>query len=211
MTFYMHQSFARLGLRPVITALLPALLLASMFASLSVPVAMAEDEKIVALSVASTTDEASGKTLQAKVMIDAPPSLVWQTITNYPDIKRILPGYERSTVLKSSGNTKTVDIGMKVAAFLPTYRYQVVMKEDQPNYNLSIRRISGDFKSLHANYKLIPQGNGERTLVIYNLSLDTGINLPGSQSIIKSNTERSIKALKRHILQEARKSLIGQR
>lgn len=173
--------------------------------------AVSNEENIIALSIASNADESNGKTIQAKLLIDAPPQLIWQTITNYPEIKHILPGYEKSTVLKSSGATKTVDLGMKVAAFLPTYHYQVQMTENLPSYTLNIRRISGDFKSLNANYKLVPQNNGARTLIIYNLNLDPGFSLPGSQALIKANIEKSMKALQRHILQEAHKSLIGQR
>ena len=173
--------------------------------------AVSTEENLNVLSIASNANEANGKTIQAKLLIDAPPQLVWQTITNYPEIKHVMPGYEKSTVLKSSGSTKTVDLGMKVAAFLPTYHYQVQMTENQPGYNLSIRRISGDFKSLNANYKLVSQNNGTKTLLIYNLNLDPGFSLPGSQALIKSNTEKSMKALQRHIMQESRKSLIGQR
>ena len=173
--------------------------------------AMAAEDSMLALSIASEPHPATAKTVQAKLMINAPPQLVWQTLINYSDIKKILPGYERSTVLKANGNSKILDIGMKVAAFLPTYHYQVQTQEDQTTYNLSLKRISGDFKALNAHYKLVAQNNGTRTLLIYNLELDTGINLPGSQGIIKSNTERSMKALERHIEQEARKSLIGQR
>jgi ribosome-associated toxin RatA of RatAB toxin-antitoxin module len=151
------------------------------------------------------------KSIQTRLLIEAPPQLVWQTLTNYADIKNVLPGYEKSTVLKASGSLKTVDIRMKVSAFLPAYHYQVQMKEDVPSLSLYIRRISGDFKSLNANYKLVSQNNGTRTLLVYNLNLDTGMNLPGTQAIIRSNTEKSMKALETHILQEARKSLIGQR
>jgi len=206
----MRKTWSRQGFR-FNTRHLAVLLLVAGLMKTACPAVFAEDEKFMALSMSSTADEAAGKSLQAKMMIEAPPALVWQTITNYPEIKHILPGYEKSTVLKSNGNTKTVDIGMKVAAFLPTYHYQVLMKEDLSDYNLTARRISGDFKSLNASYKLIPQGNGTRTLLIYNLSLDTGVNLPGSQAMIKSTTERSLRALKRHITLEARKSLIGQR
>jgi len=151
------------------------------------------------------------KSIQTRLLIEAPPQLVWQTLTDYADIKNILPGYEKSTVLKANGSLKTVDIRMKVSAFLPAYHYQVQMKENAPNYSLYIRRISGDFKSLNADYKLVSQNNGTRTLLVYNLNLDTGMNLPGTQAIIRSNTEKSMKALETHILQEARKSLIGQR
>lgn len=173
--------------------------------------AMAGEEAILALSIANNAGESTGKTVQAKIVIDAPPQVVWQILLNYPEIKHTLPGYEKSTVLKSNGNVKIVDLGMRVAPFLPAYNYQVQMLEDQPSYSLTAKRISGDFKLMNANYKLVPQNNGARTLLVYSLKVDTGINLPGSQAIIKANTERTLKALERHAEQEAHKSLIGQR
>jgi|GEM_PF-2616958 len=199
--------------QPLKIMLLGFLLISSIHNSstLSASAAVSNKENITALSIANNADASNGKTIQAKLLIDAPPQLVWQTLINYPEIKHVLPGYEKSTVLKSSGNTKTVDLGMKVAAFLPTYHYQVQMTENQPAYNLNIKRISGDFKSLIANYKLVPQNNGARTLMIYNLNLDPGFNLPGTQALIKANTEKSMRALQRHIMLEAHKSLIGQR
>ncbi len=173
--------------------------------------ACAADDNILTLSIANEPSDETSKAVQARLLLKAPPQLVWQTITNYPEIRHILPGYDKSTVLKSSGGTKLVDIAMRVAAFLPAYHYQVQMQEDAASYNLSMKRVSGDFKSLNGNYKLVSQNNGARTLLIYTLKLDPGYNLPGSQALIRANTERSMKALSRHIAQESRKSLIGQR
>ena len=163
------------------------------------------------ISIASEPKDANAKKVQAKVLIEAPPSMVWQTITNYPDLKNVLPGYEKSTLIQSSGASKQLDIAMKVAAFLPTYKYRVQVREQADSYQITMHRISGDFKTLQATYKLIPQGNGSKTLLTYCLSIDPGLNMPGSQAVIKSNTERSLKALESHVEAEARKRLIGQR
>ncbi len=172
--------------------------------------AMAQDESLMMVSVASEP-KAHAKTVEARVTIDAPPELVWEVMTDYPEMKNILPGYEKSNVVKSSAAGKVVDIAMKVAAFLPTYKYQVQVKESRPAYQIRLNRISGDFKALTATYKLVPEHNNTKTRLVYSLNIDPGFNLPGSQSILKNNTEKSLKALERHIEQEARKRLIGQR
>ena len=201
----------RTGLSFNRSSLCIGLLMLTVLTNQTVPPARATEDNIVALSIANEPSEDTGKAVQAKLLLNAPPQMVWQTITNYPEIKHILPGYDKSTVLKSSGSTKLVDIAMRVAAFLPAYHYQVQMQEDQPSYNLSMKRVSGDFKSMVGNYKLVSQNNGTRTLLIYTLKLDPGYNMPGSQALIRANTERSMKALSRHIAQEVHKSLIGQR
>ncbi|HEY9687899.1 MAG TPA: SRPBCC family protein [Coleofasciculaceae cyanobacterium] len=174
-------------------------------------VGFAQEPNLMMVSVASEPAKAHAKNVQAKVLIDAPPSLVWQTITNYSDLKNILPGYEKSNVLKSSGARKQLEIAMKVAPFLPTYNYHVQVQESADNYQIVMNRVSGDFKELRATYKLISQGNGSKTLLSYSLNIDPGYNMPGSQAVIKSSTERSLKALEKHVEAAARKSLIGQR
>jgi ribosome-associated toxin RatA of RatAB toxin-antitoxin module len=195
------QTFKTLGFSLLSTALILGVGTARSFAA---------DNGVLALSVAEP-DAGNAKLVQAKVVINAPPAVVWQTITNYAEIKNILPGYEKSTVLKSAGSSKLLDIAVKVAAFLPTYKYKVQVREEESSYKLSLNRVSGDFKSLNATYRLIPQNNGSRTLLMYNLSIDPGFNLPGSQGIIKNSTEKSLRALERYTEQEAKKSLIGQR
>lgn len=177
----------------------------------ALPAAWAKGDGLQVLDVDAAKEGGSAKTVQARMIIDAPPALVWNLLTDYPDIKNYLPGYEKSTVIRAKGTTKWLDIAMRVAAFLPTYKYQVQAKEDEANLRLTLNRVSGDFKTLNANYKLVSQANGDRTLLIYNMNIDPGFSLPGSQGLIKASTEKSLKALERHAEQEARKSLIGQR
>jgi ribosome-associated toxin RatA of RatAB toxin-antitoxin module len=190
--------------------LIVSLLFAAISVGLTVSQGSAADDGLT-LSVAPAQQAGSGKTVQAKMLINAPPALVWNTITNYNALKNILPGYEKSNVIQSSGNSKLLDIAVKVASFLPTYKYKVRVQEEESSYKLSLNRISGDFKSLNATYRLVPQNNGTRTLLVYNLNIDPGFSMPGSLGIIKTNTEKSLKALEHHAEQEAKKSLIGQR
>ncbi len=163
------------------------------------------------LNVAASSHGGSARVVQARVLIDAPPSLVWETLTDYRNIKNTLPGYEKSTVLQSRGATKLLDLAMRVAAFLPSYKYQVLAKEDEGNYHLQLNRVSGDFKSLSASYKLSSQNNGSKTLLVYRLDIDPGFNAPGAQGLIKSSSEKTLRALENCAEREARKSLIGQR
>lgn len=202
--------FKALGFRAIRKSLTSGVALLILMGAV-LPSALAKGDGLQVLSVDSSQAGGSAKTVQAKLLIDAPPALVWNTLTNYSDIKNMLPGYEKSTVIRSKGATKWLDIAMRVAAFLPTYKYQVQVKEDEANLRLTLNRVSGDFKTLNANYKLVSQSNGDRTLLIYSLNIDPGFSLPGSQGVIKASTEKSLKALERYAEQEARKSLIGQR
>lgn len=206
----MQMRAVKAGAR-VLSQLITGVVATSLIVSATVIPAIAADSSVMTVSVTPEPKQANGKNVQARILIDAPPSMVWQTITNYPEMRRIIPGYEKSSLIKSNGSSKQLDIAMKVAPFLPTYKYQVQVREMADSQQITLNRISGDFKELRATYKLTPQSNGNKTLLSYTLNIDPGYNLPGSQAVIKSNTERSLKALESHIEAEARKSLIGQR
>jgi len=186
-------------------------LVSLLFASPGLVQASSKVDGLQSLNVAASSHGGSARVVQARVLIDAPPSLVWETLTDYRNIKNTLPGYEKSTVLQSRGATKLLDLAMRVAAFLPSYKYQVLAKEDEGNYHLQLSRVSGDFKSLSASYKLSPQNNGSKTLLVYRLDIDPGFNAPGAQGLIKSSSEKTLRALENCAEREARKSLIGQR
>ncbi len=173
--------------------------------------AHADSQNLLMVSVAPTAKQANAKTVHAKVLIQAPPSLVWEMLTDYPELSDVLPGYERSRVLRSGGNHALLDVAMKVANFLPTYKYQVQTYENEANYQLNMTRVSGDFKSLQATYKLLPQSGGKSTLLTYQLSIDPGFTLPGAHGLIRANTEKSMKALEKHAELRFNKGVIGQR
>jgi len=189
-------------MRPLFSKILILLLL------VAAPYAAMADENYLMVTV--TSADKPKKVLSAKVSIDAPPAIVWDSITNYGNLKNILPGYEKSTVIKDGGASKILAMATKVARFLPTYQYQVRVEEDRQKYNIRMNRISGDFKTMDAVYRLIPQEGGKKTLLIYDLNIDPGAPIPGSQMILKTHTEKSLAALDKYIEQQYRKSLVGQ-
>ncbi len=180
------------------------------FVAILIP-AHAEPENLLMVSVAPVAKHNSLKTVKAQVLIQAPPALVWDMLTDYPGVSEILPGYERTKVLSRSGSTILMDVGMRVSSLLPLYKYRVRAQENEADRQLVMTRIAGDFKSLQANYKLTPQNHGKSTLLSYQLSIDPGVALPGSAGLIKTNTLKSLSALERSAELAFRKGEIGQR
>ncbi len=161
--------------------------------------------------VALTSHSSENKTLTSKVVIDAPASAVWQILTNYNNLKNVLPGYEKSQVIQSAGATKTVQFAVKVAPILPAYQYQVQIRENQPAYNIHIKRVSGAFDAIDASYKLIPSADGTKTTLVYTLNIDLGDDAPkfGVDGTLKSSTQKAMAALQTHCSQSYRKSLVA--
>lgn len=177
------------------------------------PDALLEAKSLPRLTVsepASTGDSGSIKVVTAKVLVNAPSDLVWQTMTNYGQMKNILPGYQKSDVIKAVGSQKIIDIAMKVNPFLPLYHYKAQIRENRDALQIQLERTSGDFKHLKASYQLIPQSE-RQTLLVYKLAIDPGNNMPGTGAILKTNTEKSCLALQRYLEENNRKTIIGQR
>jgi carbon monoxide dehydrogenase subunit G len=136
------------------------------------------------------------KVLHGEVDIDAPMEVVWSALTDYNNLKRILPGYTHSKLLFSRGNEKTVDLGLKVNLLIPELRYQVRILEDKNRKTMGIERVSGDFDALNATYQLAPlDGSSNHTHLSYDLKIDFGIPVPGVGIMMRSNMVTDLAAL----------------
>ncbi len=167
------------------------------------------DDGLLMLNMATLDSETSQ--ISAKVVIDAPPNVVWQGLTQYNQMKNVLPGYKKSTVLKSVGNIKTLDIGVKVSPVLPAYNYTMRVIENRPQMRLDFTRISGDFDSLKAHYKLTPTAGGKQTILTYGLVIDPGMKLPGQSKVIRSSTQKTLQALEKSIEAKYAQSLTARK
>lgn len=139
------------------------------------------------------------KTIEASVTIDAPPATVWSVLTDYANLKNVLPGYELSDVVARNAHGATVDLAVKASPMAPTFRYRVSIQENRPANTLTIKRISGDFNSILATYHVIPAAGGSKTNLTYRLNIDLGgkFALPGANHILKSSTEKSMAAMRK--------------
>lgn len=162
------------------------------------------------VSVAKALPGKEARTVQAQVLIDAPPSFVWQTLTRYNELPAYMPGYKKSQVVSSQASNKILNIALKVARFLPTYNYQVKVSENPGAYQVKVNRISGDFKSMDASYKLQPRNGGKQTMLLYTLNIDTGLSGPSMNSILQNHTHESLAALQARSEASHKRSVIGQ-
>lgn len=168
-------------------------------------------QKQLVILQAPTAASQGVRTIQAQVLVNASPSLVWNVLTQYSDIDTYMPGYQKSDVVGHQGASKLVNVEVKPAPFAPTYRYQMKALEYPQAYRLIFERTQGDMKFMKAQYQLTPRNLGKQTLITYTLSIDPGSNMPGTNSVLKSHTERQLYALSSYSEEMSYKSLIGQR
>ncbi len=151
------------------------------------------------------------KEVSAKVIINAPPSFVWQTLTAYNELASFVPGYKKCKILSHQGNISTLDVDMRVSRFMPSYKYRVRVQENVKALRLNLKRISGDFKHMDGTYQLHAIENGSKTVVTYDLKIDSGVNIPGSTSVLKANVEKALSAVRVRSVKKHQKSLIGRK
>ena len=166
------------------------------------------DEPVLMVSMPGEKAGNGVKSIQAHTLIAAPPGFVWQRLTDYDDMPVVLPGYQKSEV-SYQGKAKMLDVAQKVSRLLPTYRYRVQLYENPAQRQLRFTRVSGDFKSLTASYKLLPRNGGKETLVVYELNIDPGSRLPGAGNIIRDNTHETLSAFRSHVEGAYQRSVIG--
>lgn len=138
------------------------------------------------------------KVIHGEADIDAPIPTVWAVLTDYADMKKILPGYTHSALLSSSGKEKKADLTLKLNFITPELRYQVKFLEDRDENRIQIQRISGDFDDLSGSYKLMPLRNGNQTHLIYDLRIDFGVPIPGIGFLLRNKAEADLKALQNY-------------
>ncbi len=163
------------------------------------------------VSVRVTKSVGDLKEVSAKVTVNAPPQFVWQTLTAYNEIASFIPGYKKCKVLSQKGSVSTLDVDMSISRFMPSYKYQVQVHENAKALQLNLHRVSGDFKQMDGTYRLYATGNGAKTVVVYNLKVDSGVNIPGSNGILKSNVEKGLLAVRSRSEKKHQKSLIGKK
>jgi len=156
-----------------------------------------------------TETPTDARKIDAKLVINAPPSSVWETLTDYNAFQSFVPGYKKSKVVSDKGASKVVDIQFKAAPLLPSYTYQVSVQENRSQWKMAIHRLSGDLKLLMGNYQLKPIENGTKTLLVHNLNIDTGADLPGTSAVLKSSSEKALLAVKTKSERNYQRSLIS--
>lgn len=147
------------------------------------------------------------KVIHGEADIDAPPATVWNVLTDYPNMKKILPGYTYSRLLQSNGREKKVDLILKLNPITPELRYQVTFLEERHLNRILIQRISGDFDDMSGSYKLAALNNGSQTHLVYDLQIDFGVPIPGLGFLLRNKAEADLVALQNYCVKARLHSL----
>jgi ribosome-associated toxin RatA of RatAB toxin-antitoxin module len=128
-------------------------------------------------------------TVTATVLINAPAERIWQVMVDCADIPSFVPGVEDCQVLDSGENWEIIRHDVKWVWFFPRLSY-VFRAQYQPIRKIDFTRIDGDLRDMQGSWRLIPVGDGGRTLVRYRVYLDPGFWVP--QWLVRNSLKKDL-------------------
>ncbi|MEZ5498679.1 MAG: SRPBCC family protein [Steroidobacteraceae bacterium] len=154
----------------------------------------AQSAALAAGDVVFEGESAKGRSGRARaaIMIDASPAQIWRIMTDCAAAPEFVPRLTRCTVIEHVPE-KGFDIiqhEVRYAWFLPRVRY--TFRADYVlNQRIDFRRIGGDLRNMQGTWLLrTDEHRPARTLVRYQVELDTGFWLP--HSLIERSLRRDL-------------------
>jgi len=117
--------------------------------------------------------------LAAVVRIEAKPEFVWEIMLDHERVPNYVKELRESKLLETGENWKVVQHKLKMSPLLPRFEY--VFKEQYgPDYTIEFNRISGAFRELSGQWKLVSEQDDDHALLLYTTYVDFGWYIPKS-------------------------------
>jgi ribosome-associated toxin RatA of RatAB toxin-antitoxin module len=136
--------------------------------------------------------------VEASGVVQAPPSAVWQILTDYERMSEFVPDLQTSRVLSRNGNRVIVEqFGVARLLFIRRAIHLIVQVTEQPMEAIDIGLVTGDMKIYTCRWELIPIPETGGTRLVYTGKLAPKFYVPGilGTNIIRSDIERMMKAV----------------
>ena len=155
--------------RPVPRVLVAAALL------LCAAIAQSADEVSV-----TTAREGDAVRVQAQAIVHAPREVIWQTLTDYENLPRFVPGMEKSRVLRREGNAVVVEqVGRTSFLFFSFPLHLIVRAEEAEPRRLHIRLVSGNLRQLDSVYRIESiEGRDQHFLLRWTAVMEADLPVP---------------------------------
>ena len=135
-----------------------------------------------------------------RVMLDAPPDLVWQTLTDYERLAQFIPGMRRSRVLERRGAVAVVEQLGEAGFLFLTFPIEVTLAStERPPHTLEVSMLKGNLKRLEGAYRIEPQAGGR--LMLSWSGLVEALSMPPllGELVMRSNIEDQFRGMVREI------------
>ena len=118
------------------------------------------------------------------MLFDAPLTLVWKVLTDYPDYARFLPNVAQSQVTRQEGPASWVKVQVRNPWPSPDFNYSLKFTAHADLHELEFNQEEGNLKTLYGRWKLEPFApNPKQTQAAYTLLQDPGYFLALTQNL----------------------------
>jgi carbon monoxide dehydrogenase subunit G len=94
-------------------------------------------------------------------MLDAPPDLIWQTLTDYDRLAEFIPGMRRSRLIERHGAVAVIEQSGDAGFLFLSFPLDVTLAStERPPHALEVKLLKGDLKRLDGAYRIEPQPDG---------------------------------------------------
>lgn len=138
-------------------------------------------------------------TVEAALMIDAPPAIVYESMIRCADAVEFVPHLRRCRLVSEpEPGVRFVEHEIDFGWYAPRIDYTIRVDLD-PGRSITFRQVSGDFKVNEGRWDFEP-GDGERTLVRYRVRIDPPGYVPNwlARSTFRKELPRMLTNLRRH-------------
>ena len=100
-----------------------------------------------------------------RAMLEAPPELIWQTLTDYGRLAEFIPGMRRSRVLSQDGAVTVIEQSGEARFLFVAFPIEVTLAStERPPYAIEASLLKGNLKRLDGVYRIEPQAGGRALL-----------------------------------------------
>ncbi len=159
---------------------------------------VAEGEIVIRASLDSA--QRSG-TVRAAMLVDAPPSVVYEAMIRCADALEYMPHLRSCRVLPGTDDpaVSLVEHEIDFGWYTPRLRY-VFRAELVADRSIAFRQVRGDFKVNEGLWEFEPDATGERTLLRYRVRIDPPSYVPNwlARSTFRKELPKMLADLKTH-------------
>jgi carbon monoxide dehydrogenase subunit G len=131
----------------------------------------------ILISLTYLPDDVVG--VSSKIYIDAQPSKVWNTLTNYDNLSKYLPKVLSSELVEREGNEIILDQTGKTGIFIfeKHVHFRLKIEEEYPN-KISFKQLDGDFQVYRGEWLLETSNTIQGTILSYKAELKPNFFAP---------------------------------
>jgi len=106
-----------------------------------------------------------GLEIVCRALLEAPPDLIWRTLTDYNRLAEFIPGMRSSKVVSRNGRVSIVEQSGEARFLFFTFPIEVTLSStEHPQSAIDAVLVRGNLKRLEGAYRIEPQPGGRSLL-----------------------------------------------